>query len=62
MKVLKSTVLYEKKSADIISKEIKNKLRHLHLLGDDSPQVLLYTFFYTGLYFAPRGGEEYRRL
>ena len=42
---------------------MEERLWDLGLLGDHTPQLLLDTlFYYTGLYFALRGGEEHRRL
>ena len=57
MKFLKSSGNFERKSADIITEE-----REQNLLGEDNPQVLDTVFYYVGLYFALRGGEEHRRL
>ena len=63
MKKLKSTGSFERKCADVITERMEDILWNLKLLGDDNPQSLLdTTFFYIGLYFALRGGEEHRRL
>ena len=63
MKILKATGKFEKKNADIITEEMEDRLWQLNILGDHNQQVLLdTTFFYIGLYFALRGGEEHRRL
>ena len=63
MKYLKSTGKHVKKSADIITDLMEDKLWELRLLGDRDGQTLLDTlFYYVGLCFALRGGEEHRSL
>ena len=63
MKKLKSTGSFERKCADVITERMEDILWNLKLFGDDNPQSLLdTTFFYIGLYFALRGGEEHHRL
>ncbi len=42
---------------------MEDQLWDLEILGDQHPQALLDTmFYYIGLYFALRGGEEHCRL
>ena len=63
MKQLKASGVFVKKSAEVITEEVEDRLWELGVLGDNSPQVLLDTmFYYIGLYFALRGGEEHRQL
>ena len=63
MKKLKSTGNFEKRSSDIITDEMEDRLWEVGVLGDSNPQSLLDSlFYYIGLYFALRGGDEHRRL
>lgn len=63
MKELQASGRFEKQSADFITEEMEDRLWELQILGDHTPQVLLDTvFYYVGLYFALRGGDEHRRL
>jgi hypothetical protein len=63
MKQLNPTGKFTKVSTDVITEEMENRLWELGILGDQTPQALLNSmFYYIGLYFALRGGEEHRRL
>ena len=63
MKKLKSSGNFEKKCADVISEELEDRLWDMKILGSHTPQALLNTvFYYMGLFFALRGGEEHRSL
>ena len=62
-------VLHEKgigatwKQAEIVSKEEEQTLWESGTLGAHSPLALLNSaFFYNGLYFVLRGGDEHRNL
>ena len=63
MKVLQASGKYDKKQAEIITQEMEDNLWEIGVLGDNSPDVLLNSlFYYIGLCFALRGGDEHRRL
>jgi hypothetical protein len=63
MRCLKSSGHHVRKHADIITEAMEDKLWELGILGDDNGRRLLDTvFYYIGLYFALRGGEEQRNL
>lgn len=52
-----------KKSAEVVTAEMENKLWDQSLLGTDNPQKLLTTLmFYIGLNYALRGGTEHSQL
>ena len=62
MKHLKATGNHSRKSAEVISEAIEDKLWESKVLGDNDGQSLLVSvFYYVGLCFALRGGEEHRR-
>ena len=50
MKQLKSTGMFQKKAADVITEAMEDRLWELQLLGDHDPQTLLDTFFYRSLF------------
>ncbi len=52
-----------KKQSETVSVSEENQLWDTHTIGTDSPQALLFTvFYYNGLNFVLRGGEEHRQL
>ena len=63
MKTLNATGKFEERPSDIITESMEDKLWGMNFLGDLTPGVLLDTvFYYVGLCFALRGGDEHCRL
>ncbi|XP_060572537.1 uncharacterized protein KIAA1958-like [Ruditapes philippinarum] len=61
--VTKQGVGFIKKQAAAITKEQENALWEQGILGNENPQSLLYTIFWTiGVNFGLRGGDEHRNL
>ena len=52
-----------KKQAEVISNELEELLWEKNILGDDTPEKLLYTLVYCfGLQFALCSGKEHRKI